>query len=177
MLLLHSKGWSLRYSPGQGNLRRWVVGCGGGAREGTMPLAQLSAGFQSLFPLPTSKLGPSGADSWVGGVFFFYILGLCGSLQWILLCGWEFLPLPHSPQVFTVRGFEALFLWAETLDCMSFLLPSCSFQFILTLMRDQLIHQPPPHLPRSSSCLLDASPLCPAACLFPCYQSGKMFLL
>ena len=30
-----------------------------------MLLAQLSAGFQSLLPLPTSKLGPSGADSWV----------------------------------------------------------------------------------------------------------------
>ena len=32
-----------------------------------MPLVQLSTGFQSLPPLPTSKLGPSGADSWVGG--------------------------------------------------------------------------------------------------------------
>ena len=32
-----------------------------------MPLAGLYAGFQSLPPLPTSKLGPSGADSQVGG--------------------------------------------------------------------------------------------------------------
>ena len=39
-----------------------------------MPLAQLSEGFQSLLLLPTSKLGPSGADSQVGG--FVYILGL-----------------------------------------------------------------------------------------------------
>ena len=44
-----------------------------------MLLAQLSAGFQSLPLLPTNKLGPSGADSWVGG--FVYVLGPCGSLQ------------------------------------------------------------------------------------------------
>ena len=44
-----------------------------------MPLALLSAGFQSLPPLPTSKLGPSGADSQVGGLM--YVLGPCGSLQ------------------------------------------------------------------------------------------------
>ena len=52
---------------------------GGGVQEGTMPLALLSAGFQSLPPLPTIKLGPSGADSWVGG--FVYVPGRCGSLQ------------------------------------------------------------------------------------------------
>ena len=44
-----------------------------------MPLAQLSAGFQSLLSLPTSKLGSSGADSQVGS--FGYVLGPCGSLQ------------------------------------------------------------------------------------------------
>ena len=32
-----------------------------------MPLVPLSASFQSLPPLPTSKLGPPGADSQVGG--------------------------------------------------------------------------------------------------------------
>ena len=44
-----------------------------------MPLAQLLASFQSLPLLPTSKLGPSGADSQVGG--FVYILGPGGSFQ------------------------------------------------------------------------------------------------
>ena len=44
-----------------------------------MPLAQLFAGFKSLPPLPTSKLGPSGADSQVDGLV--YVLGPCGSLQ------------------------------------------------------------------------------------------------
>ena len=60
-----------------------VVVCGGGVREGTMPLARLSLHFQSLPPVPTSKLGPSGADSWVDG--FVYVLRLCGSLQRTLL--------------------------------------------------------------------------------------------
>ena len=44
-----------------------------------MLLAQLLAGFQSLPLVPTSKLGPAGADSRVGG--FVYILGPYGSLQ------------------------------------------------------------------------------------------------
>ena len=76
--LLCSKGQSLRYSPGQVNPQSLCCGtvCGGGVRDGTMPLVQLSAGFQSQPPLPTSKLGPSGADSQVGGLVYF--LGLCG---------------------------------------------------------------------------------------------------
>ena len=51
--------------------------CVGGVQEGTVPLSQLSASFQSLLPLPTIILGPSGADSLVGGL----VLGPCGSLQ------------------------------------------------------------------------------------------------
>ena len=57
--------------------------CGGGVQEGTVLLAGLLAGFQSLPPLPTSKFGPSGADSQVGG--FVYVLGPCESLQGALL--------------------------------------------------------------------------------------------
>ena len=59
-------------------------------REKTMLLAWLSPCFQLLPLLPTSKLGSSGADSWMGG--FVYIPGPCGSLQRTLLWGWEFLP-------------------------------------------------------------------------------------
>ena len=63
--------------------------------------ASLSAGFQSL-PLPlTIKLGPSGADSQVGG--FVYTLGPCGSLQWTLLL------LPQPPRVFSIRGLRLYF--------------------------------------------------------------------
>ena len=53
--------------------------CGGGVRVGTMPLGQVLSGFQSLPLLPTSKLGPSGAESQVS--WFVYILGPHGSLQ------------------------------------------------------------------------------------------------
>ena len=44
-----------------------------------MPLAQLSADLKSLPLLPTSKFGPSGANSQVGGLV--YVLGPYGSLQ------------------------------------------------------------------------------------------------
>ena len=78
-----------------------------------MPLALLSASFQSLPPLPTSKFGPSGADSQAGG--FVYILGPWGSLLWTVLWGWEFLLPLQPPWVFSVRGFEALFPYTGTL--------------------------------------------------------------
>ena len=75
---------------GQPMLLHCDVVCGGGVLEGTVPLALLSASFQSLSvtgssfqPLPTSRVGPSGADSQVGG--FVYLLGPCGSLQRIVL--------------------------------------------------------------------------------------------
>ena len=55
----------------------WCCMWGSRLRE-TDPRAQLSPGFQSLPPPPTSKLGPSDADSQVGG--FVYVLGPCGSL-------------------------------------------------------------------------------------------------
>ena len=48
----------------------------GGAQEGTMQLAELLADFQSLPLLPKSKLGPSGADSQVGGLCMFWNPGL-----------------------------------------------------------------------------------------------------
>ena len=118
--LLCCKGRDLRYFPGWGVLHGGAI-CGGGVREGTMLLAWLSAHFQSFPPLPTSKLGPPGADSRVGG--FVYILGPCGSLQRTLLRGWKFLQPLHPPQVFTVWGFEALFPRDGTLSCAVCLYP------------------------------------------------------
>ena len=89
-----------------------------------MLLAQLSASFQSLPLLPTSKLGPSGANSPVGG--FVYILGPCGSLQQTLLQGWEFLLLPQPLQIFPVRSFQALFPCSGTVGCAVCLTPQLS---------------------------------------------------
>ena len=48
-------------------LRCGTVWKGGGVTEGTMLLAWLLAVSQSLPPLPIGKLGPSGADSCLGG--------------------------------------------------------------------------------------------------------------
>ena len=73
-----------------------------------MMLAPLSAGFQSLPPLPTSKMGPSGADSWVGG--FVYVLGSHGSLQWALSCeAGSFSRCRLKPQGVFNQWFKALF--------------------------------------------------------------------
>ena len=95
--------------------------CGEEIREGTIPLAQLSARFQSFPLLPTSKLGTCGADALVGG--FVYIPGPYGSLQQALLWSWESLLLPQPPQVFTARGFEVFFSLTGTLGCVVYLAP------------------------------------------------------
>ena len=73
-----------------------------------MALALLSSGFQSLLPLPTIKLGPFGAGSWVGGLV--HALGPCGSLHRPLLWGWESLQLPpQPPQALSIRGLRLYF--------------------------------------------------------------------
>ena len=95
--------------------------CGGGVREGTMPLVQFSASFQSFPLLPTSKLGLSCADSQVGG--FVYVL-------WPLWVSPMNSPvrLGVSPTAstlagFSARSFESLFPLTETLSCMVCLTP------------------------------------------------------
>ena len=103
--------------------------CEEGVQEGTVSLAPLCASFQSLPRLPTIKLGPSGADSWMGG--FVYILGPCGSLQWTLLWAWEFLLLPQPPHMFLVRGFKALFPRTGILGCAVCLTPQLFLPFYL----------------------------------------------
>ena len=94
-----------------------------------MLLALLSASFHSLPLLPTIRLGPCGADSWVGG--FVYFLGSCVSLQWTLLWGWSFLLPPQSSQAFSIRGFEALFPCTGTLYCTVCLAPQLFFPVYL----------------------------------------------
>ena len=77
-------------------------------QEGAKAPAPLSAGFQSLPLPPTIKLSPSGTVSRVGGLV--HALSPCGSLQWPLLWGWEFLLLlPQPPGVFSLRGLRLYF--------------------------------------------------------------------
>ena len=61
----------------------------------------------------------------IPGCGLVYVLGSSGSLQRTLLfCwGWEFPPPPQFPQIFTARGFEALFPCAGTLGCVVCLAP------------------------------------------------------
>ena len=152
MCLLHSKGQSLRYSPGWGNPRRCIVVLYVGRRGLRGNNAAGSAGSQSLPLLPTSKLGPSGVDSQVGG--FVYILGRHEPLQWTLLWGWEFLPLLQPSKVFTVKGFEALFPALEPWVAWSVSLPSCSSWFICTQMQDHPVLQLLPCCESSPTCCL-----------------------
>ena len=91
----------------------------------------------SLPPLPTIKLGPSGADSLVGRLV--YVLKRpCWSFQLTHLSGWEFLLLLQLPQIFTATGFEVFFPpCAGTLLVWSVSLPSCPSQFICMQMWDR----------------------------------------
>ena len=122
-----------------------------------MLLAQLSTDFQSLFPLPTNKLGPFCGGSQVRG--FVYILGAQGFLQWTLLWGWDFLLLLQPTQVFTPRGLEALVSHAGTLGCMVCLTPQLFLPAYLHRNGDCLVCQ---LQPRPPSLLPSAHPLCPS---------------
>ena len=102
--------WSLRCTWGRG-------------RVGAMAPASLSSGFQSFTPLPTIKLGPSGAGSRVCGPV--HTLGPCGSLQRPLLCGWESLLLPpQPPRAFSIRGLRLYFPELEPWVTRAALLPA-----------------------------------------------------
>ena len=147
---------------------------GGGVWEVAMVLALLSVSFQSLPPLPTIKLGPSGADSQVGG--FVYVLGPCGSLQRTLLWSWEFLLLPSQPsQVFSLSGlklyFPVLEPWAaqsvagSASCCLAHPAPqSTSLLGLPAAILPTLVLQPPP--------CRESSPLsCPSPPLLPVWMN------
>ena len=85
--------------------------CGGGVQEGTLTVSRPSV----ISPAIHKQIGPFWC--WSPGGGFVHILGPCGSLQWTLLWGWEFLPLLQPPQIITARGFEALFPCTGPLGC------------------------------------------------------------
>ena len=130
----------------------WVRGLRGNNAT-CLALGQLSV----TSPLSISKLGPSGADSWVSG--FVYVLGPCeaGSFS-----------CHHNPHRFFQS--EVLRLYFPVLEpwvSQSILLPSCSSRCIYTQIWDLMLHQPQPYLPRCFSYLLAAHPLCPICLSLP----------
>ena len=140
-----------------------------------MALALLSAGFQTLPPLPTIKLGPSGADSQVG---------LCMSRHlWVSPTNSPVRLGVSPPATLTSTGvfnqrFEALFPHAGALGCavcfapLLFLpvylfanvglqgLPATSLWGVLAAAWPTPFHNPPP--PGSASCHLAVSPFHPS---------------
>ena len=137
--------------------------CRGGVQEGTMPLAPLSAGFQSLPPLPTIKLDPSGANSWVGGFVCSRTLLVSPTNSPVRL-GVSPATTPTPTSVFNHRS-EALFPCAGTLGCEVCLAPQL---FLLVYLH---LNVGPSTLPATSHCLA-SSLFHPAACLRPSYWSG-----
>ena len=132
--------------------------------------------FSVTAPATHKQTGPFWC--WFPGGWFVYILGPCGSLQWTLVWGWDFLPLPpQSLWVFSVSGFEALFSHTRTLGYAMCLAPQLFLPVYLHT------NMGPPPLPagtllaHSSSHCLAMSSLCLAAHLRPSYRSGWMFLL
>ena len=139
-----------------------------------MLLAWLLVGFQSLSPLLTCKLGPSGAGSKMVG--FVYVLGPQVSLQWTLLWGWEFLPLPQHLQGFfsqRVWGFISL-CWNPGLCgwCCSSVVPTS-----LSACKCGTAHSASCHLtcPGPLSAALPWILFTPAGYLCPSYHSGWRF--
>ena len=136
-----------------------------------MVLALLSAGFQSLPPLPTSKVGPSGADSRVGGLV--HALGSCGSPMNSPVRLGVSPAAASTPTGVCSQRLEALFPGAGALGCGSVT------QSTSCCLASQLQLCPP----RSTICLLlgstshclATSPLCLAARLRSSYRLGEFF--
>ena len=129
--------------------------------------AQPSPHFQSLTLLPTSKLGPSGADSWVGG--FVYILGPVG-LSNELSCELGSFSSHHNAHRFLQPEVLRLsFPCTGTLGCMVYLAP----QLFLLVYPHADVGTPTAASPtQSSSYSLPCVLSCRAAGLCPSYQSG-----
>ena len=129
----------------------------GRGQEGAMAPAPLSTRFQYFTPLPTFKLGPSGAGSLVGGLV--HALGPCGSLQRPLLWGWESLLLPpRPPQAFSIRGLRLYFPALEPWVVGSASLPAVGPVYLFANVGPQgllVVGLPVPLVPCSAS-------LCPA---------------
>ena len=87
-----------------------------------MALVPLSARFESLPPLPTIKLGPSGADSQVGGFFVHFRTLWVSPTNSSVRLGVSSAATSTPTGVFNQR-FEALFPRAGALGCVVCFVP------------------------------------------------------
>ena len=170
--LLPNKGRSLRYSSGQGNPGHSChTVCGGGFREGTMPLASLLSSCPTFChspSFPQADCPLSVADSQGGGPV--YVLESRGPLQLTLLWAWECLQLPQSPQGFFSQRFWGFIFW----HCNPGLCGLSHSPAVLTGLSSRNCEKSlltATALPTAVQYCLVAGPLCPT------YQSGWMFLL
>ena len=120
-----------------------------------MLLAQLSADFQSLPLVPTSKLCPSGVDFWVGGLV--YVLGTTMDPSSGVSC--ETGSFSHCyncppPRFLQPEVLKLSFPILEPRVAQSVSLSSCSSRLICTQMWDSPVCQPPTCPPWSISCHL-----------------------
>ena len=154
---------------GQFTLQHRGAICWGGDKEGTVPLAQLSAGFQSLPLLPTIKSGPSGADSQVGGIV--YVLGPCRSLQQVSCEDEGFF---HCYNLHRVWG--AFFSHPGTVSCVVYLAPQLFLP--VYLLANVGLPGPPAAAAsptRSTSHHLSRCPLLLTACVHPRTSLNQSF--
>ena len=138
-----------------------------------MPLAPLSASFQSLPQVPTIKLGPSGAASQVSG--FVYILGPCGSpTNSPVRLGVS--PAASTPTGVFSQWFEALFPRGGTLGCVV-----CHLVHQLLPRRPAVasptpLHNPPPcWVCQPPPCHESSPPGCPSPPLLPVWMNVFSF--
>ena len=165
---LRSKEWSLRYSPGRGN---HVMHCsavwGGRDQRGNNAAYSALCWLSVTSPATHKQIGPFWC--WFPGEWVCVPSGTVWvSPTNLPVRDWEFLLLPQHPQVFSVRGFKALFPCAGTLDCTVCLSPHL-FLPVYLLANTGLPDRPAATLPQVLST--------PAARLHPCYLSGCVFLL
>ena len=134
----------------------------GRGQEGAMALAPLSARFQSFPPLPTIKLGPSGAAARVGG-----LVHTCAPVR----LGVSPAAASTPTGVFNQR-FDALFPLARALGCVichpvSQLLPCWPAAALPTLFHNlppHWVHQLPP-------CHESSPPGCTSLPLLPVWMN------
>ena len=161
--LICCKGQSLTYSlarAGQPIWLRWGPVFRGCVRDGTIPLAQLSAGFQSL---PCHKqIGPFWC--WFQGGW----VCVCSRSLWVspkdspMMLGVS--PTAATPQIFTARGFKAFFSHSETLGCVVCLTPKLFLPVYLHTNVGPLATALPAW---PSSCCLAVHPLLPSCPSLP----------